>query len=223
MAQRKTRPSTAVNRPVQKTTADVTVNTRIKVPAQSKTVSKPLTGKPRQLSCQNQAPATLKPTHVPFRPTSAPVKSGERERVATTAKSVVQPTKTAAQQVSEVKGAANARPGKAGARALSGAVSKWQAKALNRAMHAAVSELGQKDKICSRTDTKKGDDSTKVPPSQAGNKGAGILSMPQMVPHSAKNISQVGWATELKTPRAQISIKPKTEGKKLTEAQKERM
>ncbi|KAM4615807.1 cytoskeleton-associated protein 2-like [Polymixia lowei] len=65
--------------------------------------------------------------------------------------------------------------------------------------------------------------SSKVPPPLAGTKKAGVLSVPRTVPRSAKYVSQAGWTTDTKTPKAQGRAVPQTEVKKVTAAQEERM
>uniref|UniRef100_UPI003AAE49D0 cytoskeleton-associated protein 2-like n=1 Tax=Centroberyx gerrardi TaxID=166262 RepID=UPI003AAE49D0 len=223
MAQRKTFPTTVVNKPVQKrTTATGTASAGFKIQARIQSNSKPLLDKPLQPSCKSQPSTGLKPTYVSSRRTTAPVKPDEKERVSKTAKSVFQPTNKAAQQRSEGEEAGNSRPCRVGSRTSSGPVSRCSSRAVNRFMQAAVAELGEKAKMHKQRDNKKGDNSAKVSAPQAGTIRAGIPLMPQTVPHSARSASQAAWATDMKT-RAPVQSIPQTEGKKLTAAQEERM
>ncbi|XP_071383746.1 cytoskeleton-associated protein 2-like isoform X2 [Centroberyx affinis] len=224
MAQRKTFPATVVNKPVQKrTTATGTASAGFKIQARIQSISKPLLDKPLLPSCKSQPSTGLRPTYVSSRRTTAPVKPDEKERVSKTAKSVFQPTNKAAQQRSEGEEAGNSRPCRVGSRTSSGPASRCSSRAMNGFMQTAVAELGEKAKMHKQTDNKKGDNSAKVSPPQAGTIRAGIPLMPQTVPRSARSASQAAWATDMKTPRAPVQSIPQTEGKKLTAAQEERM
>ncbi|CAB1320192.1 unnamed protein product [Coregonus sp. 'balchen'] len=243
--QRRTNPVTTMSKTNQRTGASAVDNGQRRSQALSRIDSKPLPGRISKSAGLRQPaagpkPTIQSPTGLPGSKTAA-MKPGEKgKNAARVSIQVVEPVKRAPpQHRAEARGAGGAttRTCKPDSQASTGITgNRWQAKALSRAMHAAVAKMGQKgsreENRETATDTNVPSMSINVPtpacwPNRSTVNGVWI---PQTVPRSAREFShsqvEVGWAAGvgLKTPRDQARIMPQTEGRKnMTAAQEERI
>ncbi|XP_041691820.2 cytoskeleton-associated protein 2-like isoform X1 [Coregonus clupeaformis] len=219
------------------------------------TDSRPLPGRSSKPAGQRQPVTGPKPTiqgPAGPGPKTAATKPGDRRTTETSGRVSIQEVeriqRAPSQHRAEARGAGpNTQIWKPASRASTGITgNQWQAKALCRAMHAAVAEMGQKssgEENRGRVESGRADTDTKNEPNAPSPSSASPACwprpnrstvngvwIPQMVPRSARESShgqeEVGWeaGVGLKTPRDQARVVPKTEGRrKMTAAQEERM
>ncbi|KAM9360195.1 cytoskeleton-associated protein 2-like [Symphorus nematophorus] len=198
-------------------------------------IKKPMTSAPKVVtgkenkalaerpSLKSQQSSGLKSTSSSSKCTAAPVKPKERVQMSQPSTSARQLTDRSTKQSSEGAGDKNGQQGKVASRTYSGPARRCSSKAASGVMQAAVAELGRIAKTCKVTDGKKGHSSARALPPQTGIKRIGTAVMSHTVPRSARSISHTGHTTDMKTTKVPVSVIPKTEGKKLTAVQEERM
>lgn len=225
LAHRITLPSTALNIPTTKKTAVLlTSRADIKVQDQSKSNSKPLLSKNGGPSCKGQLPSGLKSTSSSFKSAAQPVKPKGKEGILKTNKPAGQPTVMSTKLSSEGEREKNISQSRVGSRTSSGPSSR----VVNGVTRAAVIDLGEKNKKCYETCSKKGlsgkGSSAKVPPTQTDRKKSGAPMMSHTMPQLARTISHTGQTTDRKTKtKVPVRVFPHSEDKKMTVAQEERM
>lgn len=224
MAQKKTLPTTALNKAVgEKTTVSSTARVKIKVQDQNKSNSKLLLGKHSLSSCKSQLSTGLKSTSNFSKCTAAPIKPEGRVGMSKYNKSAGQPTDRSTKQRSERERVKNGQQCKVPPQTSLGPASGCSSRAVIRTMQAAVAEQGGKTKTCTQRDSKKGHSSLNAQPPQMGIKRTGAPVMSQTVPRPTRTISHTSQATDTKTTKVPTRVIPQTVGKKQTAAQEERM
>ncbi|TKS78225.1 Cytoskeleton-associated protein 2-like [Collichthys lucidus] len=215
----KTLPTTALNK-------RETVKERTTVLQTAKVgtkVSKPLSAKHPLTSCKSQLSSrlsSLKSTPSSPRCTAAPIKPEGKVVVSKTIRSAWQPmdrtTKMRSQGEREKNGRSKVAPRTS--LATAGRCSSSMASGVIQAD--VVAELGGKIKSSKETDHKKVKSLAHAAPPQTDIKRTG---MSQAAPRDARIFSHRSQATDMKTPKVPVSIISRTEGKKLTAVQEERM
>lgn len=221
MAQKKTLPTTALNKAVsEKTIVSSTARVKIKVQDQNKSNSKLLLGKHSLSSCKSQLSSGLKSTSNFSKCTAAPIKPEGRVGMSKYNKSAGQPTDRSTKQRSEREGEKNGQQCKVPPQTSLGPASRYSSRTVTRAMQAAVAE---RTKTSTQRDSKKGHSSLNTQPQQMGIKRTGAPVTSQTVPRPARTISHTSQATDTKTTKGPTRVITQTERKKQTAAQEERM
>lgn len=214
-------------------TTSVSVSKRSAV-AQKKTlpttginVSKPLLAEHSLTSCKIQLSSRLsglKSTSSSSWCTAAPIKPEGKVVMSKTIRSAGQPMDRSTKMRSQGEREKNGQRSKVAPKTSSAPASRCSSSVASGVIQAAVvAKLGGKTKSNKETDRKKVHSSANAAPPQTGIERTGAPVMSQTVPQDARTVSHRSQATDVKTPKVPVSIVSRTEGKKLTAVQEERM